>query len=84
MFYLYRKAHKQGSIKKQAPTWGDSVRVTHRGTSAGCPLPACARLHRGQPTPGHAQNLSLTAHRWVGTWVQEAAHAVLPSPSGNP
>lgn len=63
MFFLHRKAHKQGSIKKQAPTWGDSVRVTHRGTSAGCPLPAlCQRLQgtahtraRTDPLPNSAQ-----------------------------
>lgn len=45
MLYLYRQAHKQGSIKEQAPRWGGCVRVAHRGPSAGCPVPARARLY---------------------------------------
>lgn len=82
MFYLYRKAHKQGSIKNQAPTWGHSVRVAQGGTWAGCPLSACTWLHRAQPQqsthrPPPQQRTAL------GTWVQEAAHAALLSPGGN-
>lgn len=54
MLYLYRQAHEQESIKKQAPTW-----ETLRGSpTAVHGLGALCQPHRGQPTAGHTQTLS--------------------------